>query len=115
MPRLSSHRARTGTGILRRAERWPCGDFPAHAARDTGLPAWTEADRSIENIDVVLWYVFGLHHITWPVMPAGVVLFWLKPYGFSGATPRTTCRQATTTKGGEVAPPAVRLTSTAWR
>src|ERR1700733_13231373 len=31
------------------------------------------------------------------------------------ATHRTTCRQVTITKGGEVAPPAVRLTSTAWR
>ena len=104
--------------MLRLAERWPCGDFPVQAACDTGLPAWTEADRSIENMDVVLWHVFGLHHITWPedwpVMPAGVVLFWLKPYAFPAATRRTTCRQAITTKGGEVAPPAVRLTSTAW-
>ena len=57
----------------REDERWPCGDFPVQAARDTGLPRWTEADRPIENTDVVLWYVFGIHHITrpedWPVMP----------------------------------------------
>lgn len=67
----------------REDERWPCGDFPVQAARDTGLPAWTEADRPIENTDVVLWYVFGIHHITrpedWPVMPADIVSFWLKP------------------------------------
>jgi primary-amine oxidase len=72
-------------------ERWPCGDFPVQAARDTGLPAWTEADRPIENTDVVLWYVFGIHHITrpedWPVMPADIVSFWLKPFGFFDRNP----------------------------
>jgi primary-amine oxidase len=72
-------------------ERWPCGDFPVQAERDTGLPAWTRADRPIENTDVVLWYVFGLHHITrpedWPVMPADIVSFWLKPFGFFDRNP----------------------------
>jgi primary-amine oxidase len=72
-------------------ERWPCGDFPVQAERDTGLPVWTEADRSIEDTDVVLWYVFGIHHITrpedWPVMPADVVSFWLKPFGFFDRNP----------------------------
>ena len=75
----------------REDERWPCGDFPVQAARDTGLPRWTEADRPIENADVVLWYVFGIHHITrpedWPVMPADVVSFWLKPFGFFDRNP----------------------------
>ncbi len=75
----------------REDERWPCGDFPVQAARDTGLPAWTEADRNIENTDVVLWYVFGIHHITrpedWPVMPADIVSFWLKPFGFFDRNP----------------------------
>jgi primary-amine oxidase len=72
-------------------ERWPCGDFPVQASSDTGLPAWTEADRPIENTDVVLWYVFGIHHITrpedWPVMPVDVVSFWLKPFGFFDRNP----------------------------
>ena len=31
----------------------------------------------------MLWYVFGIHHITrpeeWPVMPVDTVSFWLKP------------------------------------
>ena len=75
----------------RQDERWPCGDFPVQAARDTGLPAWTEADRPIENTDVVLWYVFGIHHLTrpedWPVMPVDVVSFWLKPFGFFDRNP----------------------------
>ena len=72
-------------------ERWPCGDFPNLSLRDTGLPAWTAADRPIENTDVVLWYVFGIHHITrpedWPVMPTDAVSFWLKPFGFFDRNP----------------------------
>src|SRR5690242_2381631 len=72
-------------------ERWPCGDFPVQSAHDTGLAEWTKADRPIENTDVVLWYVFGIHHITrpedWPVMPSDIVSFWLKPFGFSDRNP----------------------------
>ena len=59
--------------------------------RDTGLGRWTLANRSIENTDVVMWYVFGIHHITrpedWPVMPVDVVSFWLKPFGFFDRNP----------------------------
>jgi primary-amine oxidase len=96
-------------------ERWPCGEFPnlgdgglgaagtgtgsAGTGSDggpggepgEGLPAWTSADRSIDNVDVVLWYVFGIHHVTrpedWPVMPADTVSFWLKPFGFFDRNP----------------------------
>jgi primary-amine oxidase len=75
----------------REDERWPCGDFPNLSERDTGLPAWTARDRPIENTDVVLWYVFGIHHITrpedWPVMPVDIVSFWLKPFGFFDRNP----------------------------
>ena len=72
-------------------ERWPCGEFPVQAEVDAGLPAWTAQNRSIENTDVVLWYVFGLHHVTrpeeWPVMPVDSVSFWLKPVGFFDRNP----------------------------
>jgi primary-amine oxidase len=75
----------------REDERWPCGDFPNLSEHDSGLPAWTAANRSIENTDVVLWYVFGIHHITrpedWPVMPSDIVSFWLKPFGFFDRNP----------------------------
>ena len=72
-------------------ERWPAGEFVNQSERDTGLTRWTAADRPIENTDVVLWYVFGIHHITrpedWPVMPVDVVSFWLKPFGFFDRNP----------------------------
>ena len=48
-------------------------------------------DESLENTDLVLWYVFGIHHITrvedWPVMPADTIAFWLKPFGFFDQNP----------------------------
>ncbi len=72
-------------------ERWPCGEFPTFATADTGLGAWTTQNRSIEGTDVVLWYVFGIHHLTrpedWPIMPADTVSFWLKPSGFFDRNP----------------------------
>jgi primary-amine oxidase len=75
----------------REDERWPCGDFPVQSEHDAGLPVWTAADRPIENTDVVLWYVFGIHHIPrpedWPVMPSDIVSFWLKPFGFFDRNP----------------------------
>jgi primary-amine oxidase len=72
-------------------ERWPCGEFPVQSEDDAGLPAWTAADRDIEDTDVVLWYVFGIHHVPrpedWPVMPVDTVSFWLKPFGFFDRNP----------------------------
>jgi primary-amine oxidase len=72
-------------------ERWPCGEFPTFATADTGLGAWTAQNRSIEDTDVVLWYVFGIHHLTrpedWPIMPVDTVSFWLKPSGFFDRNP----------------------------
>lgn len=74
-----------------RDERWPAGEFVNQGGSGMGLPAWTAADRSIENTDVVLWYTFGIHHITrpedWPIMPADIVSFWLKPFGFFDRNP----------------------------
>ena len=72
-------------------ERYPCGDYPTQSLTDSGLPVWMAADRPLENRDVVLWYVFGIHHITrvedWPVMPVDTVSFWLKPFGFFDRNP----------------------------
>ncbi|HEX3976583.1 MAG TPA: primary-amine oxidase, partial [Solirubrobacteraceae bacterium] len=72
-------------------ERWPCGEFVVQSHDDRGLPVWTAANRSIEDTDIVLWYVFGIHHITrpeeWPVMPVDTVSFWLKPVGFFDRNP----------------------------
>jgi primary-amine oxidase len=76
-----------------RDERWPCGEFVVQSREDAdaGLPGWTSRNRPIEDTDVVLWYVFGIHHITrpeeWPVMSVDTVSFWLKPVGFFDRNP----------------------------
>ena len=60
-------------------------------ARLRACPSGPRPNRPIENTDVVLWYVFGIHHITrpedWPVMPVDIVSFWLKPFGFFDRNP----------------------------
>ncbi len=72
-------------------ERWPCGPYPTQSTGDDGMTAWIADDEALENTDVVLWYVFGIHHITrvedWPVMPVDTVSFWLKPFGFFDQNP----------------------------
>ncbi|TFB67034.1 primary-amine oxidase [Cryobacterium sp. Hz7] len=73
------------------SERWPCGEFVNQSAVDHGLPEWIQARRPVRNADIVLWYVFGIHHITrpeeWPIMPVDTVSFWLKPVGFFDRNP----------------------------
>jgi primary-amine oxidase len=72
-------------------ERWPCGDYPTQSTVDDGMTRWISDDEPLENTDVVLWHVFGIHHITrvedWPIMPADIVSFWLKPFGFFDQNP----------------------------
>jgi primary-amine oxidase len=72
-------------------ERFPAGEYPNQHPGGAGLPAWTAADRSIENTDVVVWYTLGSHHIPrpedWPVMAAERAGFTLKPAGFFDASP----------------------------
>jgi len=73
------------------AERYPAGEYPYQHEGGDGLPRWSKADRSLENEDVVMWYVFGLNHIPrledWPVMPVERLGFMLKPVGFFKRSP----------------------------
>jgi primary-amine oxidase len=72
-------------------EKYPTGDYPNQHCGGEGLPKWTQANRAIENTDLVVWYVFGHHHIPrpedWPVMPVAYAGFTLKPVGFFNMNP----------------------------
>ena len=72
-------------------ESFAAGDFPNQSLADHGLSTWIEADRDIEDTDVVLWYTFGHTHIPrpedYPVMPAAYIGFLLKPCGFFDRNP----------------------------
>ncbi len=66
-----------------------------------GLPAWTQANRSVDNEQIVLWYTLGVHHTArieeWPVMPKAEYGFMLRPHGFFTRNPAL-----------DVLPPAVK-------
>ena len=74
-----------------RGERYPAGEYPNQHPGGAGLPSWTAADRSVENTDVVVWYVMGHNHLPsledWPVMPVASIGFTLKPSGFFDQSP----------------------------
>ncbi|KAL6186449.1 hypothetical protein ACLB2K_042569 [Fragaria x ananassa] len=70
-----------------RDEMYPGGEFPNQNPRvGEGLATWVQQDRSLEEADIVLWYVFGVTHIPrledWPVMPVEHIGFTLMPHGF---------------------------------
>lgn len=98
--------AQPESGVMRRAsftqnhlwvtpfkadERFAAGDYPNQHPQGDGLPVWTKADRSVENTELTVWYVFGHTHIArpedWPVMPVGMIGFQLKPDGFFNLSP----------------------------
>ena len=72
-------------------ERYPAGEYPYQHPGGDGLPHWVQADRSIENTDVVVWYTMNHHHVPrpedWPVMPVARIGFSLKPWGFFDRSP----------------------------
>ncbi|WP_010612233.1 primary-amine oxidase, partial [Halococcus hamelinensis] len=71
---------------FRESERFPAGDYPNQHPGGAGLPEWTEADRNLEEEDIVLWYTLGMNHVTrpedWPILPAQVYSFKLQPTNF---------------------------------
>lgn len=72
-------------------ERYAAGDYPTLSDGAYGLPAWTEADRSIRDTDIVAWYTLGFHHVPraedWPVMPTAWHSFELRPFDFFPRNP----------------------------
>ncbi|TAM71834.1 MAG: primary-amine oxidase [Microbacteriaceae bacterium] len=86
------------------AERFPAGDYPNGHAGGAGIPAWTAANRSLENTDIVLWHTFGPTHIPrpedWPIMPVDYSGFLFKPYGFLDRNPALDVPEVSATASG---------------
>ncbi len=91
-----SRRAGFGRNILwvtpyAEDERHAAGTYPYGTFNAEGLPQWTEADRPIENTDVVCWYTVGITHFVrtedWPIMPVVRGGFRLEPAGFFDRNP----------------------------
>ncbi|CAL9054847.1 amine oxidase [copper-containing] zeta, peroxisomal-like isoform X1 [Musa acuminata AAA Group] len=73
-------------------EMYPGGEFPNQNPRiNEGLATWVKKNRSLEETNIVLWYVFGVTHIPrledWPVMPVERIGFMLMPHGFFNCSP----------------------------
>jgi primary-amine oxidase len=72
-------------------ERYAAGVYVTNSKGGEGLPAWTKADRPIENTDIVAWYTLGFHHVVriedWPVMPTLWHEFMIRPINFFSENP----------------------------
>jgi primary-amine oxidase len=72
-------------------ERYAAGTYVSSSKGMEGLPAWTKANRPIENTDIVAWYTLGFHHVVrledWPVMPTMWHDFLIRPVNFFDKNP----------------------------
>lgn len=72
-------------------ERYPVGEYMNQSDGSGGLPDMIAQNRNIENADLVVWHVFGLHHPIrvedFPVQPAVTSGFKLMPFGFFDGNP----------------------------
>ena len=67
------------------------GVYVNQSSGDDGIEAWTEADRNIENTDIVIWHTFGIMHLPrledFPVQPVVTCGFSLMADGFFDENP----------------------------
>jgi primary-amine oxidase len=72
-------------------ELYASGVYPTASKGGDGLAVWTQANRPIENTDIVAWYTLGFHHVPraedWPVMPVMWHDFVIRPYDFFAQNP----------------------------
>jgi primary-amine oxidase len=72
-------------------EIYAAGTYVTRNNEFDGLPVWTQANRPIENTDIVGWYTLGFHHVVrledWPVMPTLWHDFLIRPANFFNKNP----------------------------
>jgi len=72
-------------------ERYPAGTYVNQSSGDDGIAVWTEADRPLEDTDIVLWHSFGIVHLPrpedFPVQPVVKCGFQLMANGFFDQNP----------------------------
>lgn len=72
-------------------ELYAAGEYPNQSRSEQGLPIWAQANRPIENEDIVLWYTMGSTHVPrtedWPVMSPDHFSFKLVPTNFFDRNP----------------------------
>jgi primary-amine oxidase len=73
-------------------QRFIGGQYPNNAEPgEDGVHLWSQADRSLDGEEIVLWPVLGTHHFPrpeqWPVMPVDSIGLRLEPDGFFDRNP----------------------------
>ncbi|MGI9406730.1 MAG: primary-amine oxidase [Hyphomicrobiaceae bacterium] len=72
-------------------ELYPAGWYPNQSGPGEGLPAWTAANRPLEETDIVTWYTLNFSHLPrpedWPVQPVVYAGFHWMPEGFFDENP----------------------------
>jgi len=72
-------------------ERYPAGEFMNHSDGEGSVADFVRQDRPIEDADIVLWHVFGVHHPVraedFPVQSCVTTGFKLAPWGFFNGNP----------------------------
>ena len=72
-------------------ERYPAGEYMNHSDGCGGVADFVQANRNLEDTALVLWHVFGLHHLPrtedFPVQPCITTGFQLMPSGFFDRNP----------------------------
>ncbi len=78
----------------RQIDACPQSIDPNPTDETTGLPEWTEQDRSLVDEALVVWYTQGLDHVPraegWPILPVAIASFHLKPDGCFDRNPSVT-------------------------
>jgi primary-amine oxidase len=75
-------------------EIFAAGTYVTRGKEIDGLPAWTQANRPIEDTDIVGWYTLGFHHVVrledWPIMPTLWHDVLIRPVNFFDKNPALT-------------------------
>ncbi|RSL79554.1 hypothetical protein CEP51_007259 [Fusarium floridanum] len=70
---------------------FPAGDYTNQSIGGQGIKTWVKDRDYVVNDDIVIWHTFGFTHNPrvedFPVMPAEIAAFHLKPYNFCEYNP----------------------------